>query len=165
MGDSGTASRVFATFLTWMQEKTAPVFVFATANNVRRLPPELLRKGRFDEVFFLDLPTHGERIKILEVHLRERGYTMLSQRFNLAAVASATEGFVGAELQALVNDAMFPAFRDNRRELETEDLLNAAGEMVPLSASHQEHIEQLRTMVINGQARNASDDRNALAAS
>jgi SpoVK/Ycf46/Vps4 family AAA+-type ATPase len=165
MGDSGTASRVFATFLTWMQEKTAPVFVFATANNVRRLPPELLRKGRFDEVFFLDLPTHGERIKILEVHLRERGYTMLSQRFNLAAVASATEGFVGAELQALVNDAMFPAFRDNRRELETEDLLNAAAEMVPLSASHQEHIEQLRMMVGNGQARNASDDRNALTAS
>jgi len=165
MGDSGTASRVFATFLTWMQEKTAPVFVFATANNVRRLPPELLRKGRFDEVFFLDLPTHGERIKILEVHLRERGYTMLSQRFNLGAVASATEGFVGAELQALVNDAMFPAFRDNRRELETEDLLNAAGEMVPLSASHQEHIEQLRMMVGNGQARNASDDRNALVAS
>ena len=165
MGDSGTASRVFATFLTWMQEKTAPVFVFATANNVRRLPPELLRKGRFDEVFFLDLPTHGERIKILEVHLRERGYTMLSQRFNLGAVASATEGFVGAELQALVNDAMFPAFRDNRRELETQDLLNAAGEMVPLSASHQEHIEQLRTMVLNGQSRNASDDRNALSAS
>ena len=135
------------------------------SSHVRRLPPELLRKGRFDEVFFLDLPTHGERIKILEVHLRERGYTMLSQRFNLGAVATATEGFVGAELQALVNDAMFPAFRDNRRELETEDLLNAAGEMVPLSASHQEHIEQLRMMVGNGQARNASDDRNALSAS
>jgi len=165
MGDSGTASRVFATFLTWMQEKTAPVFVFATANNVRRLPPELLRKGRFDEVFFLDLPTHAERITILEVHLRERGYSMLSQRFNLATVASATEGFVGAELQALVNDAMFPAFRDNRRELETGDLLNAAGAMVPLSASHQEHIEQLRQMVVSGQARNASDDRNALASS
>ena len=90
---------------------------------------------------------------------------MLSQRFNLAAVASATEGFVGAELQALVNDAMFPAFRDNRRELETEDLLNAAGAMVPLSSSHQEHIEQLRQMVVSGQARNASDDRNALASS
>ncbi|NTU54052.1 MAG: AAA family ATPase [Chlorobiaceae bacterium] len=161
VGDSGTASRVFATFLTWMQEKTAPVFVFATANNVDRLPPELLRKGRFDEVFFLDLPTHAERIKIVEVHLRERGYTMLSQRFNLAAVASATEGFVGAELQALVNDAMFPAFRDNRRELETADLLEAAGKMVPLSESHQKHIEQLRRMVEHGQVRNASDAENA----
>lgn len=158
VGDSGTASRVFATFLTWMQEKTAPVFVFATANNVDRLPPELLRKGRFDEVFFLDLPTHDERKKIFEVHLRERGFTMLSQRFDLDAVASVTDGFVGAELQALVNDAMFPAFRDKRRELETEDLLATAKEMVPLSESHQHNIEQLRMMARNGQARNASDN-------
>lgn len=157
-GDSGTASRVLATFLTWMQEKTAPVFVFATANNIERLPPELLRKGRFDEVFFLDLPTHAERVSILDVHLRERGYTMLSHRFDLDAVASATEGFVGAELQALVNDAMFPAFRDNRREIETEDLLNAARSMVPLSASHQPVIDELREMVRNGQVRNASID-------
>jgi hypothetical protein len=159
VGDSGTANRVFATFLTWMQEKSAPVFVFATANNVDRLPPELLRKGRFDELFFLDLPTHAERISILEVHLRERGYTMLSQRFDLAAVASATEGFVGAELQALVNDALFPAFRDHRRELETADLLEAARAMVPLSASHQPVVEELREMVRNGQARNASDQK------
>ena len=164
-GDSGTASRVFATFLTWMQEKTAPVFVFATANNVDRLPPELLRKGRFDEVFFLDLPTHSERVKILEVNLKERGYSMLSQRFELNAVASATEGFVGAELQALVNDAMFPAFRDHRRELETEDLLDAARAMVPLSASHKQVIEELRMMVTNGQARKASDDRKNTPAS
>jgi len=158
-GDSGTASRVLATFLTWMQEKTAPVFVFATANNVERLPPEFLRKGRFDEVFFLDLPTHTERVRILEVHLKDRGFTMLSQRFNLNAVASATEGLVGAELQSLVNDAMFPAFRDKRREVETEDLLNAAKEMVPLSESNQKHIQHLRQMVRSGQARNASDDR------
>lgn len=163
VGDSGTASRVFATFLTWMQEKTAPVFVFATANNVERLPPELLRKGRFDEVFFLDLPTHAERVNILEVHLKERGYTMLSHRFDLNAVASATEGFVGAELQALVNDAMFPAFRDKRREIETEDLLDAARAMVPLSASHQPVIDGLREMVKNGQARNASAEPGATA--
>jgi len=84
---------------------------------------------------------------------------MLSQRFNLNAVASATEGFVGAELQSLVNDAMFPAFRDKRREVETEDLLNAAKEMVPLSESNQKHIQHLRQMVRSGQARNASDDR------
>ena len=158
VGDSGTASRVFATFLTWMQEKTAPVFVFATANNVDRLPPELLRKGRFDEVFFLDLPTHAERVNILEVHLKERGYTMLSHRFDLDAVASATEGFVGAELQALVNDAMFPAFRDKCREIDTEDLLDAAHAMVPLSASHQPVIDELREMVRNGQVRNASGE-------
>ncbi len=161
VGDSGTASRVFATFLTWMQEKTSPVFVFATANNVDRLPPELLRKGRFDEVFFLDLPSHAERINILEVHLKERGYTMLSHYFDLNAVASATEGFVGAELQALVNDAMFPAFRDKRREIETEDLLKAAESMVPLSASHQQVIDGLREMVSNGQVRSASGETTA----
>lgn len=165
VGDSGTASRVFATFLTWMQEKTAPVFVFATANNVDRLPPELLRKGRFDEVFFLDLPSHAERVNILEVHLKERGYTMLSHRFDLNAVAKATEGFVGAELQAVVNDAMFPAFRDKRREIETEDLLKAAEAMVPLSASHQPVIDGLREMVRKGQARNASVEPPASSAS
>jgi len=165
VGDSGTASRVFATFLTWMQEKTAPVFVFATANNVDRLPPELLRKGRFDEVFFLDLPTLAERVNILEVHLKERGYTMLSHRFDLRAVASATEGFVGAELQALVNDAMFPAFRDKRREIDTEDLLDAAHAMVPLSASHQSVIDELREMVQNGQVRNASVESGDVPAS
>ncbi|MBO8093059.1 MAG: AAA family ATPase [Prosthecochloris sp.] len=157
-GDSGTASRVLATFLTWMQEKTVPVFVFATANKIHRLPPELLRKGRFDEIFFLDLPTHHERMGILEVHLRNHGYTMVPQRFDLEKAAAETEGFVGAELQAVVNEAMFPAFRDNRRELETADLLKAAAGMVPLARSHRAHIEELRRMVDNGQARNASDD-------
>ncbi len=157
-GDSGTASRVLATFLTWMQEKSAPVFVFATANNIDRLPPELFRKGRFDEIFFLDLPTRAERTRILEVHLKQQGISMISQRFNLDEVAKITEGFVGAELQALVNDAMFPAFRDNRREIDTSDLLAAAREMVPLAKSHEKHIETLRCMVEQGQVRNASDD-------
>jgi hypothetical protein len=158
-GDSGTASRVMATFLTWMQEKTAPVFVFATANDVSRLPPEFLRKGRFDEVFFLDLPTRAERAKIIEVHLKRHDFTMTSQRFDVNAVADATEGYVGAELEALVSAAMFPAFRDKRRQLDTEDLLRAAGDMVPLAISHEKHIGILRTMVTSGQARNASDDR------
>lgn len=157
-GDSGTASRVLATFLTWMQEKTAPVFVVATANNVEQLPPEFLRKGRFDEVFFLDLPTRSERANIIGVHLRQHGFTMVKQRFDLNAVAEATEGFVGAELQAMVSAAMFPAFRDNCRELDTDDLLAAAGDMVPLARSHEKHVEKLRLWVENGQARNSSDD-------
>ena len=155
-GDSGTASRVLGTFLTWMQEKRAPVFVFATANDTARLPMELLRKGRFDEVFFLDLPTIPEREQILEVHLGKRGITMIRQRFDLSRVVRATEGFVGAELEAVVKDALFPAFMDGRRELETDDLVHAAGDMVPLAKSHSEHIERLRQLVINGQARNAS---------
>ncbi|MEC9486895.1 MAG: AAA family ATPase [Prosthecochloris sp.] len=155
-GDSGTANRVMATFLTWMQEKTAPVFVFATANNIDRLPPELLRKGRFDEIFFLDLPTAAEREGILDVHLRKHGYSMIAQRFDLPGIARVTEGFVGSELEAVVNDAMFPAFRDNRRELETADLLRAAKSMVPLARSHREHISRLRHLVEQGLARNAS---------
>ncbi len=155
-GDSGTASRVLATFLTWMQEKRVPVFVFATANAIEHLPPEFLRKGRFDEVFFLDLPTGREREQILEVHLGQRGLTMIRQRFDLPAVVRATEGFVGAELEAVVKDALFPAFMDGRREVETEDLVRAAGAMVPLAKSHHERVGRLRQLVINGEARNAS---------
>ncbi len=155
-GDSGTASRVLATFLTWMQEKQAPVFVFATANNTQHLPPEFLRKGRFDEVFFLDLPTREERQAILEVHLRRKRFSMIGQNFQLAQVADATEGFVGAELEAVVEDAMFPAFQDGKRVLETKDLLKSAGDMVPLAKSHAKRIEALRELVTGGQCRNAS---------
>lgn len=155
-GDSGTASRVLATFLTWMQEKEAPVFVFATANAIELLPPEFLRKGRFNEVFFLDLPTVREREQILEVHLGRKRLTMIRQRIDLAAVARATEGFVGAELEAVVNDALFPAFMDGRRQIETDDLIKAAGAMVPLAKSHSERIGILRGVVERGEARNAS---------
>ena len=155
-GDSGTSSRVLATFLTWMQEKQAPVFVFATANSIERLPPEFLRKGRFNEVFFLDLPTGQEREQILQVHLERKGITMIRQRFDLPKIARATEGFVGAELEAVVNDAMFPAFMDGKREIETADLVAAAGDMVPLAKSHRDRIAQLRELVLSGQARNAS---------
>jgi SpoVK/Ycf46/Vps4 family AAA+-type ATPase len=130
--------------------------VFATANDIERLPMEFLRKGRFDEVFFLDLPTVREREQILEVHLGKRGLTMIRQRFELARVVRETEGFVGAELEAVVKDALFPAFMDGRRELETEDLVRAAGNMVPLAKSHHERIARLRELVVNGQARNAS---------
>jgi len=155
-GDSGTSSRVLGTFLTWMQEKRASVFVFATANSIERLPPEFLRKGRFNEVFFLDLPSAAEREQILQVHLERKHLTMVKQRFDLARVSQATEGFVGAELEAVVNDAMFPAFMDGKREIETADLLAAAGDMVPLAKSHHDRIQQLRELVLSGQARNAS---------
>jgi len=156
IGDSGTAARVLATFLTWMQEKQAPVSVFATANNIRQLPPEFLRKGRFDEVFFLDLPTLHEREEILEVLLRQNRITDIRNKFDLPRIARETEGFVGAELEAVVNAAQFPAFIDGGREIETADLLNAASTMVPLAKSHREHIEELRKLVLFGQARNAS---------
>lgn len=157
-GDSGTAARVLATFLTWMQEKNKPVTVLATANDVNRLPPEFLRKGRFDEVFFLDLPTREERRAILKVHLEKKGYNRLSleSQFQLDQVLDPTEGFVGAELEALVKDALFPAFMDNERQLETRDLVKSAGEMVPLAKSRAKLIEELRKLVVSGEARNAS---------
>lgn len=155
-GDSGTASRVLAFFLTWMQERTQPVFVFATANDIERLPPEFLRKGRFDEVFFLDLPTLEERKKILEVHLKKSGHTMVAQRFDLDEIATESAGFVGAELEAAVKDAMFPAFMDGRRQMETRDLINSIKDMVPLAKSHREVIDKLRRLMENGLARNAS---------
>ena len=155
-GDSGTASRVLGTFLTWMSEKQKPVIVLATANDPERLPPEFLRKGRFDEVFFLDLPTAEERAAILKVHLEKRGYSQIGFKFKLDQVVKETEGFVGAELEALVKDALFPAFMDSERELSTEDLIKSAGEMVPLAKSRAEHIQKLRQLVVRGEARNAS---------
>jgi len=155
-GDSGTAARVLGTFLTWMQEKRKPVCVVATANDVDRLPPEFLRKGRFDEVFFLDLPTRDERAAIFKVHLEKRGYTMVTQRFDLARAVKETEGFVGAEIEAVVKDAMFPAFMDKEREITTDDLVKSSGQMVPLAKSRADHIEKLRKLVLDGEARNAS---------
>ncbi len=154
-GDSGTASRVLATFLTWMAEKRHPVFVFATANDMMRLPPEFFRRGRFDEVFFLDLPTREERKQILAVHLKKK-FTMIGGKFELERVADATTGFVGAELEAVVKDAMFPGFIDGQREIDTDDLLNSAAEIVPLAKSHAEVVEILRKLVTSGLARNAS---------
>ena len=139
-----------------MAEKRKPVCVLATANDVDRLPPEFLRKGRFDEIFFLDLPTQEERAAILKVHIEKRGYSMVLQKFNLPEVVRVTEGFVGAELEAVVKDAMFPAFMDGERELSTADLVKSAGEMVPLARSRAAHIQKLRQLVMNGEARNAS---------
>ena len=155
-GDSGTASRVLATFLTWMSEKQKPVIVLATANDVERLPPEFLRKGRFDEVFFLDLPTDEERVAILKVHLEKRGYSQVALNFNLAQVVAKTKGFVGAELEALVKDALFPAFMAGERAILTDDLVKSACEMVPLAKSRAHDIQKLRKLVLDGEARNAS---------
>ncbi len=157
-GDHGTATRVLGTFLTWMQERTKPVFVIATANNVEQLSPELLRRGRFDEVFFLDLPTEEERKQILEVHLRKRGYHQIGQVFDLDKLAHDSAGFVGAELEAVVRDAMYPAFLDGQRELETADLAASMKELVPLAKSHSEVVERLRRWVSDGLARNASSE-------
>ena len=142
VSDSGTTARVFATFLTWMQDKRAPVFVVATANDVAQLPPELLRKGRFDEIFFIDLPTHAEREQIFAIHLRKRGRD--PQAYDLARLARATEGFSGAEVEQVVVAGLFTAF-DAGRELTTEDMQEEIRHTVPLAVMMREEIDELRT--------------------
>ena len=142
VGDSGVSARVLATFLTWMQEKSAPVFVFATANQIRNLPPELLRKGRFDELFFVDIPTDGEREAIFAVHLRKRRRQPAD--FDLSATAAATAGFSGAEIEQVINEALHQAYADGRREPTTADLLAAAATLIPLSVTLREPIEAMR---------------------
>jgi SpoVK/Ycf46/Vps4 family AAA+-type ATPase len=140
-GDSGTTARVFATFLTWMQEKTSAVFLIATANDVSQLPPELLRKGRFDEIFFIDLPDSLEREDIFSIHLSKRKRDPKS--FDLNALARATAGFSGAEIEQVVIAGLFCAF-DKERDLKQEDLLEEAEHFVPLSVMMREEIEALR---------------------
>jgi AAA+ superfamily predicted ATPase len=152
--DSGTSTRVFGTILTWMQEKTSPCFVVATANNIASLPPELLRKGRFDEIFFLDLPTEKERQEIFTVHLRKRH--RLPQDFDIQRLAQESVGYVGAELEQAVIDAMYIGFNDGRREFTTEDISVALKRQVPLSISQKEIIEALRNWLQEGRAQSAS---------
>jgi AAA+ superfamily predicted ATPase len=156
--DSGTSTRVFASILTWMQEKTAPVFVLATANDISSLPPELLRKGRFDEIFFLDLPTQVERQEILAVHLRKR--RRLPLNFDLERLAQESEGYVGAELEQAVIDAMYVGFSAGR-EFTSDDVSAALKRQVPLSVSQRETIQALRAWLHEGRAQSASLPSNS----
>src|SRR4051794_36511162 len=151
--DSGTSSRVFGSILTWMQEKRAPVFVVATANDIGSLPPELLRKGRFDEIFFLDLPTLAERREIFAVHLQKR--KRLAQDYDLDRLARESEGYVGAEIEQAIIDAMYAGFGSGR-EFTTDDVSAALKRQVPLSVSQRETIGALRAWLKEGRAQSAS---------
>ncbi len=152
--DSGTSTRVFGTILTWMQEKTSPVFVVATANDIASLPPELLRRGRFDEIFFLDLPTQEEREEIFSVHLKKRG--RLPVDFQISQLAAETSGYVGSEIEQAVIDAMYIGFNDHQREFTTADIMTAVHKQVPLSISQRERIDTLRNWLREGRAQSAS---------
>ena len=148
-GDSGTSSRVFGTFLTWMQDKTAPVFVIATSNDISALPPELLRKGRFDEIFFVDLPTKREREKIFRLHIEKRikgspvSHQVQPEGPVCGELAALSEGFSGAEIEQAVISAMYEAFFGDRG-LTDEDLKKSIRETVPLSVTQAEQIRELR---------------------
>ncbi|SUV06381.1 cell-division protein and general stress protein [Priestia megaterium] len=148
-GDSGTSSRIFGQFLTWMQEKTSPVFVIATANNISQLPPEMMRKGRFDEIFFVDLPTKRERKEVLKVHIQKRikdseviGNFQLTEEV-LENLAVKTEGFVGAEIEQLVIAALFEAYAEER-SISLQDFEKAILNTVPLSVTQAEQIRDIR---------------------
>ncbi len=150
--DGGTTARVFATLLTWLSEKTAPVFVIATANDISSLPPELLRKGRFDEIFFVDLPEPEERREIFRIHLLRRKRD--PGRFDLAALADASGEFSGAEIEQAIVSGLFDAFSADR-DLTTEDVVRALRETVPLSRTMEERLTKLRAWA-DGRARHAS---------
>jgi ATP-dependent 26S proteasome regulatory subunit len=150
--DSGTTARVFASFITWMQEKTSPVFVIATANNVENLPAELLRKGRFDEIFFVDLPSEKERRAIVRIHATRRRMNFSDD--DIAVLAAETEGFSGAEIEQSIVAAMFDAF-ENEGRVDRERMLRAIRETFPLSRTMREQIAQRRAWA-EGRARLAS---------
>lgn len=141
VSDSGTTARVFSTFLTWMQEKTKPVFLIATGNNVHQLPPELMRKGRFDEIFFVDLPDQREREQIFRIHLKKRKRD--PKKFKVKELGKLSDGFSGAEIEQLVIGALNSAFFEDR-ELTFDDIKAEATTQVPLSRMMREEISALR---------------------
>ena len=140
--DAGVSARLLASFLSWMQDRKAPIFVAATCNNVTALPPELIRKGRFDELFFVDLPSAAERKQIFAIQLGKRKRNPAD--FDLDRVAEAAKGFSGAEIESIVQTALYAAF-SAKRELAAEDLLTAISSTVPLSTTRAEEIAELRS--------------------
>ncbi|USR91467.1 AAA family ATPase [Phormidium yuhuli AB48] len=153
-GDGGTTSRVFGTFITWLAEKDSPVFVVATANNIQVLPPEILRKGRFDEIFFVGLPTQAERREIFSVHLsRLRPHNLAN--YDLDRLAYETPDFSGAEIEQMIVEAMHIGFSQDR-DFTTQDILEAASQIVPLARTAQEQIQFLQDWASSGKARLAS---------
>ena len=151
-------ARVFGAFLTWLQERRAPVFVAATANDVERLPPELARRGRFDEVFFVDLPSPKERAQILSVHLARRGRD--ASAYPVDELTRELEHWSGAEIEQMVSAGLFRAYAE-KSELTEEHLRGAARELIPLATLYEEKIQALRQWG-QARARRASADRRTL---
>ncbi len=143
--DAGTTSRVFGTIITWLQEKKSPVFVVATANEIEDLPPEILRKGRFDEIFFVDLPAESERAEILGIHLAKRGRD--PGKFDLTHLARAGDGYSGAELEQAIVEALFSVY-GVKPDIETADVLGAILRQVPLSRTMRNSISARRMWAI-----------------
>ena len=157
-GDSGTSNRVLATFISWLSEKTKPVFVVATANNVDMLPLEIIRKGRFDEIFFLDLPEFNEREQIFKIHIQE--FRPNSWKlFDYTKLAQLSETFSGAEIRQSVIEAMYHAF-DEEREFTTDDICLALNELIPLAQLENNQTLKLQNWASSGRIRLASSKTN-----
>jgi SpoVK/Ycf46/Vps4 family AAA+-type ATPase len=155
-GDSGTSNRVLATFISWLSEKTKPVFVVATANNVNLLPLEIIRKGRFDEIFFLDLPQQQEREQIFKIHIKEFRPNGWSS-FDYKKLAQLSESFSGAEIRQSIIEAMYQAFYE-QREFTTDDICLALNELIPLAQLETKQTLQLQNWAASGRIRLASSD-------
>lgn len=155
--DAGVSSRLLASFLSWMQDRKAPVFVAATCNNVTVLPPELIRKGRFDELFFVDLPNQAERKQIFSIQLKKRKRN--PEDFDLDTVATAANGYSGAEIDAAVQTAMYAAY-SSKKDVTTQALLDALKATVPLSTTRAEEIEALREWARTRAVPASCGDRN-----
>jgi len=154
--DGGTTNRVVSSFLTWLSEKESSVFVVATANNITYLPPEMLRKGRFDEIFFLDLPNEKERYNIFKIHLRKvRPHTW--KNYDITHLSNLTNKFSGAEIEQCIIEAMHQGFYE-KREFTTQDIISAITECIPLSFTNEDIINSIQKWVKTGKIRNASHE-------
>ena len=140
--DGGTTSRVLSTFLTWMQEKTSPVFVVATANDHASIPPEFLRAGRFDEIFFVDLPNEEERMEIFEVLLKMRNID--PEKMDISILSKKSQDYSGAEIEKGIDNAMLEGFTDGKRQIETDDIVKSLGEFKSLFEMRKDDFEELR---------------------
>jgi len=153
-GDSGTTSRVLATFITWLSEKTSPVFVVSTANNIEYIPPEIIRKGRFDEVFFLGLPNKEEREAIYNVHLTKFRPNK-KNNFQVSLLSELSADFSGAEIEQVVIESMRIGFSE-KREFQTEDILTSIQNLIPLSRTKSKELKILQEWAESGNVVNAS---------
>ena len=157
--DSGVTSRMFGTILTWLQEKEAPVFVIATANNINQLPPEFLRKGRFDEIFFVDLPDDKEREDIFDIQFKK--HKRNPKMYDLVNLANITEGYTGAEIEEAVVSSMFTAWNDGQREPNDQDVIDAIYSINPMAKGiMKDQIEALRKWSVDSGISLASDNKN-----
>jgi SpoVK/Ycf46/Vps4 family AAA+-type ATPase len=156
-GDDRASMRTLSMFISWMQQKTKPVFTIITSNNIEGLPVELLCKSVFDEIFFIDLPILEERVDIFYAHLRKRRPETY-KKYDVEMLAEKTRGFVGAEIEQVIIDAMYNAFDDNKREFTENDIVNSIKRIIPVSRLQRDKVEYFREWLVEGKVISASSE-------